>query len=137
MSIDVKLTRAALAASIGEITGLRYSSSSAGPIAGVGSCWVVGGASMQYDLAARRGLDKATVMAWVFVPRTTDRVAIDVLDGYLSSSGATSIKAAAESDKTLGGLVSDIRVTSAGTYETSDGNGTSYFVAEFSIDIYG
>ena len=47
------------------------------------------------------------VMRWsvfVVVGRYTDRTAHAALDGYLSYSGATSIRAAIEGDATLGGV---------------------------------
>jgi hypothetical protein len=40
----------------------------------------------------------------VIVGRYLDRVAHSNLDGYLSYSGATSLRAAIEADKTLGGV---------------------------------
>jgi hypothetical protein len=43
-------------------------------------------------------------MVFVIVGRYLDRVAHTNLDGYLSYSGATSLRAAIETDTTLGGV---------------------------------
>jgi hypothetical protein len=49
----------------------------------------------------------------VVVGRYVDRVAHATLDGYLSYSGATSIRAALEADSTLGGVVQNLILSSA------------------------
>lgn len=50
-------------------------------------------------------------MEWtvhVIVGRYTDRTAFAALDGFLSYSGATSVRAALEADTTLGGVVQTV-----------------------------
>ena len=54
----------------------------------------------------------------IIVGRYLDRVAHAQLDGYLSYSGATSLRAAIEGDKTLGGVAQTLIVPS-GTQVTS------------------
>jgi hypothetical protein len=54
----------------------------------------------------------------IVVGRYLDRVANDQLDGYLSYSGATSLRAAIEGDKTLGG-VAETLVVPSGTQVSS------------------
>jgi hypothetical protein len=68
---------------------------------------------MTYDFTLNRGFDSATLSVLVIVGRMSESAAQDRLDGYLQSSGATSIKTAIEADKTLGGAVQTLRVTQA------------------------
>jgi len=74
---------------------------------------VVGMLDMTYDFTLNRGFDSATLSVLVIVGRMSESAAQDRLDGYLQSSGATSIKTAIEADKTLGGAVQTLRVTQA------------------------
>lgn len=50
---------------------------------------------------------------YVVVGRWTDSRAYDALDGFLSFDGATSIRAAIEADKTLGGVCQTLIVASS------------------------
>jgi hypothetical protein len=74
-------------------------------------CVVVFAGPTEYDKAFGRGLDTLVFMVRVAVPATTDTGAVVSLDPYLAGSGPRSIKEAIESDKTLGGACSDLRVT--------------------------
>lgn len=56
------------------------------------------------------------IMEWTvtaIVGRWVDRNSYTILDGYLSYSGVTSLRAAIESDSTLGGVARTLVVTSA------------------------
>ena len=57
-----------------------------------------------------RGLDEWTVIVQGFVPFTSDIGAQKQLDAMCAPSGSASVKAALESDRTLGGSVSDLHV---------------------------
>lgn len=78
-----------------------------------GAVAVVGMLDLNFDFAMNRGADQATCSILVIVGRMNESTAQDRLDGYLASSGATSIKTAIEADKTLGGAVATLRVTQA------------------------
>jgi hypothetical protein len=59
------------------------------------------------------------------------------LDGWLSDTGASSVKAAIETDEELGGVVSSVdvtRVDSYGTIQLQDG-GTRYLSAEILVEV--
>jgi hypothetical protein len=75
-----------------------------------------------------RGLDQANLDIIVLVQRFTERSGQNELDKYLAGSGAYSIKAAIESDLTLGGACNTLRVTSAeaGNYASGDIEFLSY-----------
>lgn len=89
---------------------------------------VVGQLDFTFDLNNARGLDQANLDVVVLVQRFTERTGQNDLDKYLAGSGAYSIKAAIESDLTLGGACNTLRVTSAeaGTYAAGDIEFLSY-----------
>jgi len=68
-------------------------------------------AAIAYDAAMKRGLDRNTFTVQALVALTSETDGQTRLDTYLASSGAASVKALVESDKTLGGLVHDTHVT--------------------------
>jgi hypothetical protein len=80
-------------------------------------CAIVGQLDFTFDIDNARGLDQATLDVYVIVQRLDARSGQNKLDDYLGS-GSKSIKTAIEGDRTLGGTVSTLRVTSAeaGTY---------------------
>jgi len=75
-------------------------------------------AAMEYDVAFQRGLDRLTLTVQGFVPLTADIGAQKKLDGWLAAEGSESVKNAIEGDKTLGGVVSDLRVIRHGGYQS-------------------
>lgn len=66
-----------------------------------------------FDKASSRGLDEWLLTVRAFVGTTTDKGAQKRLDSLISGQG---LKAAAESDRTLGGLVNDLHVTECSGY---------------------
>lgn len=72
---------------------------------------------MAYDAAMARGLDRPVYMIQAAVSTTTDQGAQIMLDQLLEASGAMSVKAAVESDRTLGGKVGGLRVTEMSGYK--------------------
>lgn len=97
---------------------------------------VVGQLDFTFDIDNARGLDQAQVDVLVIVQRFSERSGQDLLDSYLSGSGNTSIKAAIEGDRTLGGTVNTLRVTGAeaGTYESQ---GVEFLSYRYRITIWG
>ena len=97
---------------------------------------VVGQLDFTFDIDNARGLDQAQVDVLVIVQRFSERSGQDLLDLYLSGSGASSIKAAIEGDRTLGGVVNTLRVTGAeaGTYESQ---GVEFLSYRYRITIWG
>lgn len=97
---------------------------------------IVGQLDFTFDIDNARGLDLANVDVIVIVQRFSERAGQNRLDSYLSGSGATSIKAAIEGDRTLGGACQTLRVTSAesGSYESNSQIFLSY---RYRITIYG
>lgn len=68
--------------------------------------------ALSFDFANARGIDEWTFVIQGFVSLgSTDVGSQMILDQLLTPNG---VKAALEADKTLGGLVADLRVTSSG-----------------------
>jgi hypothetical protein len=99
-------------------------------------CAIVGQLDFTFDIDNARGLDQANVDIFVIVQRFSERAGQDKLDTLLAGTGPKSIKTALESDRTLGGLVNTLRVTSAdsGTYTSGDQTYLSY---RYNLIIWG
>lgn len=97
---------------------------------------IVGQLDMNFDIDNARGLDLATVEVYLLVQRMDIRSGQDKLDAYLAGTGAGSVKAAIEGDKTLGGACSTLRVLSAesGQYESA---GIMFLSYRYRISIWG
>jgi hypothetical protein len=92
--------------------------------------------SLNYDSTMARGADTYEIPVIVYISRIDAQTAQDEVDGYLASSGATSVKAAIESDPTLGGAAMSVRVVSAtdyGEYEVTQG--TSFLGVTFNVEV--
>jgi len=99
-------------------------------------CAIVGQLDFTFDLNNSRGLDQANLDVFIIVQRFSERTGQDALDKYLAGSGVNSIKAAIESDLTLGGACNTLRVTSAesGTYQSGDQDFLSY---RYRVTVWG
>jgi len=82
------------------------------------------------------GFDYSQVHDVVVVGRSAERTAQTLLDGYLSYKGATSIRQAIESDRTLGGVVQDLIVESADNISTLEANDATYLAIDFTVTVY-
>jgi hypothetical protein len=126
--------RAGLATALDTIAGLRVfdhvPDSLAPPAAVIEPVEVV------FDEAMVRGLDKYRAFVLVIVGRMSERSASDRLDAYLAGSGASSVKAAIEADKTLGGACDTLQVIDANP-RTVTVSGVEMLSYRFGVDIYG
>lgn len=126
--------RTALAANLASISGLRTAATMPDqpnpPIA------IVMPTSVSYDTAMGRGLDTYEFTVLVIVGRVDERTAQNLLDGYCNPSGATSIKAAIESNRTLGGQANDLRVTEMRNYSSLPVGEITYLAAEFVVTVF-
>jgi hypothetical protein len=130
--MSISLIRQGLANNIGTIPGLRTAAEMPDlpnpPIA------VVSLSSVEYDGAFNKGLTRYNFNVTVIVGRAAEREAQRRLDAYIST-GASSVKSAVESDKTLGGNAYDCRVAtmnSVGSLSISD---TTYLAADFTVTV--
>jgi len=92
--------------------------------------------SITYNGAMRGGLVTYVFTVSVCVGRTAERTAQTALDGYLSYESATSVRAALEADRSLGGAVSNLLVESASNIATMDGNDATYLMVDFRVVVY-
>jgi hypothetical protein len=92
--------------------------------------------SIQYNGAMGGGLITHRFTVSVVVGRSAERTAQTLLDGYLSYKGATSIRQAIESDRTLGGVVQDLIVESADNISTLEANDATYLAIDFVVTVY-
>jgi hypothetical protein len=126
--------RTGLATAIDAITGLRcfdYVPDSVSPPAAV-----IEPLEITYGIAMQNGLDMYQAYILVIVGRMSERSAQDRLDAYVTSSGASSIKAKVESDPTLGGACSTLQVTDANP-RTVTVSGVEMLAYRFGVEIYG
>ena len=127
--------RAGIAANLATVAGLRTSATIPDQV--TPPMAVVMPQTITYDLAAARaGGDEYEFTVTVIVGRVDERTAQNRLDAYCSSTGSSSIKAAIEKDKTLGGKAFDCRVTSLRNYNQVTVGDTTYLSAEFVVQVY-
>ena len=126
--------RAGLGTALDTITGPRvfdYVPDSLSPPAAV-----VEPLEVAYDEAMHRGLDVYRAFILVIVGRMSDRSSQDRLDAYVAGSGSSSVKAAIEADKTLGGACSSLQVINASPREVVV-SGVQMIAYRFEVTIYG
>ena len=130
MSISQIRTR--LATNLATISGLRTAAEIPDlpnpPIA------VVSLNSVTYDGAYAKGMTTYNFSITVIVGRVAEREAQRKLDAYIST-GASSIKSAVESDKTLGGYAYDCRVVSMDSVGSLTVSDTTYLAADFTVTV--
>ncbi len=126
--------RAALGVKLDTIAGLRcfdYVPDSLAPPAAV-----VEPLEIDYDEAMNKGLEFYRAYILVIVGRMSDRSSQDRLDAYLTDAGASSVKAALEADRTLGGACATLQVASARPREVVV-SGVNMIAYRFEVRIYG
>jgi hypothetical protein len=72
---------------------------------------------------------------FVIVGRWVDRTAHAALDGFLSPTGSSSIMAALEGDKTLGGACSDLMVSSSANITALEQDDAEFLQVSFSVTV--
>ena len=91
--------------------------------------------SVDYDSTLSRGADTYTIPILLYVSRVDAQDSQETLDGYLASSGASSIKAQVESDETLDGSAQSCRVVEADNYGVYNVNNIDYLGVEFTVEV--
>lgn len=125
--------RTGLGTALDTITGLRtfdYVPDSLSPPAAV-----VEPLEVDYT-QAMRGLQMFRAFILVIVGRMADRSSQDRLDAYVAPSGGSSVKAALEADRTLGGACQTLDVTTARPREVVV-SGVNMIAYRFEVEIYG
>lgn len=131
---SVSSIRTGLATRLGTITGLRTAATMPDnpnpPVA------IVVPDSINFDDTFHRGMDTLNFRVLLIVGRADERTAQNSIDGYCATSGASSVKAAIEGDKTLGGTAFDCRVTTMSNYGSILIGETTYLSVEFIVVVY-
>ncbi len=131
---DITAIRNALVTNLGAVSGLRTSAELPDnpnpPMATVSLD------TIDYDQAMKQGLTLFNFTVIVIVGRAAERHAQRKLDAYCSQNGASSIKLAVESDKSLGGNAYDVRVAGMNNIGSLQLNDQEYLAAEFSVTVY-
>lgn len=126
--------RSGLAANLATITGLRVAAeipdSPNPPMA------VIALDSIEYDLAMKQGLTQYNFSVTVIVGRAAEREMQRKLDTYIQISGSQSVKLAIESDRTLSGVIQDLRVTNSTSIGSIIINDQTYLAAEFTVTVF-
>ena len=91
---------------------------------------------VEFDTSMARGLDMYLFKVVLVLGRVNTRGTEEALDGYLSGNGLTSLKAAIESDRSLGGEAQDLRVTSGENVRELVVADITYVAADFLITVY-
>jgi hypothetical protein len=91
---------------------------------------------VEFDTAMARGLDMYLFKVVLVLGRVNTRGTEEALDGYLSGNGSTSLKAAIESDRSLGGEIQVLRVTSGENVRELVVADITYVAADFLITVY-
>lgn len=131
---NISNIRAGLATRLATISGLRVAAEQPDnpnpPIA------VIIPDLTRYDDTFQRGMDTTTFRIILIVSRAAEKYAQRKLDTYVSTTGSTSIKAAIEGDRTLGGTVFDCRVTEMRNYGQISVGDVTYLGCEFIVLTY-
>lgn len=92
--------------------------------------------TVNYDEAFQRGLTIYRFTITLLASRVSERRAQAKLDAYTSDDGASSVKSAIESDKTLDGSAYDVRVTEMSNYGTVSLGEVIYLAADYAVAVY-
>lgn len=132
--MSIGTIRTGLATNLATISGLRVASNI--PDNPMPPQAIVMLENVDYDNAFQNGLVTYQFRVSVLVARADERTAQDRLNAY-ASTGIGGIKAAVESDKTLGGTAFDVRVSTMTNIGTvSLGGDVAMLSADFIVTVY-
>jgi hypothetical protein len=92
---------------------------------------------VQYHRTMALGLQQMDWLIHIVVGRYTDRTAFALLDSYLSATGAQSIRAAIENDRTLGGTVQTLILSLAADVTSLTNADAEYLQIQFNLTTHG
>ena len=130
---NISELREGLASNLATISGLRTAATIPDnpnpPIA------IVQVNRVAYHQDFKRGMTEYNFAVQVIVGKVDERTAQRNLDAYCSSTGASSIYLAVESDRTLGGKAFDCIVTEMTNYGAVLISDVTYLAAEFNVRV--
>jgi len=126
--------RTGIATNLGTISGLRTSATGFVPDNINPPYAIVSPTTVDYHKTfSTGGLNTYNFTVTVVVGRVSERTSQASLDAYCSPTGASSIKLAVESDRTLGGAAYDCVVTTMRNYGSITVAENTYLAAEFDL----
>ncbi len=125
--------RAGIATNLGTISGLRTGATIPDNVNPPYA--IIAPSSVDYHRAFNNALSTYTFSITLVVGRVSERTAQNNLDAYCAPTGASSIRGAVESDKTLGGIVYDTVVTGMRNYGSVTIGENTYLAAEFDLTV--
>ncbi len=126
--------RTGLAANVSTVTGLACTATIPADIAPPFAMVLPTSKDFHGSFGTDFGEYAFTVRVLVGLPGDTGAQLL--LDDYLATSGTTSVKAAIESDRTLGGYADDLQVLRWSNYGVFQMNESTYLGAEFSVQVF-
>ncbi|GAB1642531.1 hypothetical protein [Krasilnikovia sp. MM14-A1259] len=132
--MDLVDIRAGLGAAAAAVTGLNGYPSAPAMLAE--PAFYPGETDIDYDQTYGGGVDQALVTCYLLTSFADDADGQALLDRFLGR-GATSVKAALERDRTLGGRCSDLRVKSVRAYRTYQYGEDTYYGAQLQVFVIG
>jgi hypothetical protein len=96
---------------------------------------MIGLVKVAYNQQNNKSMAEYTFKVTVVVGRVSERTAQNLLD-VLVAPGNGSVKAAVESDRTLGGNAYEVFVPELSAYGAITVNGIDYLSAEFSVQVF-
>jgi len=133
--MDVGAVNLGIATAASEITGLNCYGVKPDSI--VEPAFYPRRTDIHYDESMGRGQDRIAGTWHLLVSRSDDEAGQAVMNSFLKGAGASSLKAAIQADRTLGGACVTLRVVKAEAHRMITVGETEYYGAEISIDVYG
>ena len=96
---------------------------------------MIGLTKVAYNRQNNQSMSEYTFKVTVIVGRVSERTAQNTLD-ILVAPGTGSVKAAVESDRTLGGNAYEVFLGELSAYGAITVNGIDYLSAEFSVQVF-
>jgi hypothetical protein len=96
---------------------------------------MIGLTKVAYNRQNNQSMSEYTFKVTVIVGRVSERTAQNTLDIWVAP-GSGSIKAAVESDRTLGGNAYEVFLAELSAYGAITVNGIDYLSAEFSVQVF-
>lgn len=134
MTATISNIRAGLATNLRTISGLRvWEEIPDNPTPPTAIVMLNG---ISYHRSMQNGLTEYQFVVQVIVGRAAERNAQRYLDLYADVTGASSVKVAVESNRTLSGVVQDLVVTAMPNIGSVIVNDQTYLAADFSVAVY-
>jgi hypothetical protein len=96
---------------------------------------MIGLTKVAYNRQNNQSMSEYTFKVTVIVGRVSERTAQNTLDIWVAP-GTGSVKAAVESDRTLGGNAYEVFLAELSAYGAITVNGIDYLSAEFSVQVF-